>query len=71
MHSSSVRTSKSQLGAEQPLIGGGWSPPKKAYPTSKDKGETAGKAPETLGCHKQNLVCNQDPGERSSVPHKD
>ena len=48
-----------------------WSPPKKRYPISKDKGETVGKAPETLGCHKQILCATRTQGKRSSVPHKD
>ena len=37
--STSVRTPKLQLTAEQPSTGEGWIPPKKRYPMSKGKGE--------------------------------
>ena len=40
MHSSSpARTPKSQLAAEKPSTGGCWNPPRKRYPTSKDKAD--------------------------------
>ena len=47
MHSSPpARAPKLQLAIEQPSTGKHWNPPKKRYPTSKDKGEATKKQQE-------------------------
>ena len=50
VHSSSARTPKLQLAAEQPLTGECWIPPKKdtAYPRAKEKPQQGGRRGEVM-----------------------
>ena len=83
MHSSSARTPKLQLAAEQPLRGGCWSPPKKDTPCSRTKKKLKIEDGRGAIMFKSNLIpardswiaqtkpcAHQDPGERINDPHK-